>query len=896
MDGILRLDDWISPTRRIKAPILGTRRSSRDLLPFYSHGAQYGLEPTCSEADLCLIFTSIRELTSFMQSWLFFGLLEGFFGHSISCYDFVLDGSIHLGQDAAHDHFNKWKRRLWKASAARKLQARKSAEAKIAFTLAKCDVFELAADSLARFDSDFDRVLLSIKLLASLLSLVLDVTFSKSSGTWAPWVHYAQRQAARWCSPYKCFTLMKKIRDEELFYMATNLQHMDAELLHQHLHSNQAKNTPIRGSDGCGGGRAAAFLLELLQSNGWCPARARRICQTYDYLVVNMLAGLVRDPFSSENHAQCFDEERCIAHNLPLGPSEPYPFRHCCGGGHCDFVSISYQKLADIIQSGDKPLISINKTGPLDVKLIRWTPRANYTAISHIWSDGLGNPRRNALPYCQLVRLRDLAQQGMEAESSPFHDEEHRLRSILRFVAIRYGDASPHVKSPDPNRIALWIDTLCIPVSPGEQDESTASLRLSAIKQISSIFSGAAYTLVLDRCLEELVYSSPSDLCGDEFAATVLGSKWMERGWTLQEGSLSFACVMQIAGKPYNMYLALRNRLPLQITNSRSPLEAALFEARYSLVYILRRALLDYKRTVARSNFLVKRERLWRMIQTETFSWAWNSLAGRSLTRKSDATFILASLLDLYIFPLRNLTNEERVVAVVQSCNVLPLSLLFNTGPRLGLQGRPELGWIPTAVTGDPLVSGPTLRKIPYGTSALELAYYINLRSHGRRLLVLRTGASRRLEQFFSIPIHLYSSHTYGAADEDDVDGSYVFEMVRTASDETARTDANGQDEIGATVPVPYYFVIDLSYGSRNKTSLAGKGACFRILARDQNCTTLCYVAPVIARTVCQWRHETGRNDMPVIVETMNDAPYTGKLILKCGIVTSFLPSAASVN
>lgn len=892
MDGILQLDDWISPTCRIKAPVLGMRLSSRDLLPFYNHGAQYGLEVTCSEADLCLTFSSSRELTSFMQSWLFFGLLEGFLGHSINCYDFVRDDSIHIDQEAAHEHFRTWKGRLWKASAARKLQARKSAEDKIGFTLAKCDVFELAANNLAELDSDFDRVLLSIKLLASLLYLVLDVTFSKSSGTWAPWVHYTHRRVARWCSPALCFPSIMKLKEAWMSEMSNiSPQHMAAESLQQHLHSDQARNTPLQGSDGHGGGRAATLLLELLRSNGWCPARARRVCQTHDYLVVNILAGLVRDPFSNENHAQCFHQEQCVAHNLQLGPSETYPYRHCCGGGHCVFVSIPWQELADIIQSGDKPLISINKTGPLDVKLVRWTPFANYTAISHIWSDGLGNPRCNALPYCQLVRLRDLAQQGMEPEFSPFYDNEHPIRSAIQFIVSSYGDASPHVNASDRNRIVIWIDTLCIPVPPWEQDESAVNLRFAAIKQISSIFSGAAYTLVLDRCLEELIYSRPGELCGDEFAATVLGSKWMERGWTLQEGSLSFACVMQIAGKPYNIYLSLKNRLPWPLAHSRSPLETALIDARYSLVYILRRALLDYKRTIARSNFLVHRKKVWRMIQTETFSWAWNSLVSRSLTRTADATFILASVLDLHIYPLRNLTNEERVVAVIQSCNVLPLSLLFNTGPRLTLQSHPGLGWLPTAITGDLLYSGPILRKVKDGSAALEAAYYINLRNHSRRLLVLCTGATQRLEQFFTVSSQLYTTHNHGA--EDDVDGSYVVEMIRTASDEPAHADVIGQGEISATLAVPYYMVIDLSYGSRSKTSFAGKGVCFRILTRDGNCTTLCYVAPLIARTVRQWRHKTGYHEAPEVVATIEDASYTGKLILKCGMVTFILPSAA---
>lgn len=32
--------------------------------------------------------------------------------------------------------------------------------------------------------------------------------------------------------------------------------------------------------------------------------------------------------------------------------------------------------------------------------------QVRYVAISHIWADGLGNPKENAMPRCQLMLLQ----------------------------------------------------------------------------------------------------------------------------------------------------------------------------------------------------------------------------------------------------------------------------------------------------------------------------------------------------------------------------------------------------------------------------------------------------------------------------------------------------------
>jgi hypothetical protein len=61
----------------------------------------------------------------------------------------------------------------------------------------------------------------------------------------------------------------------------------------------------------------------------------------------------------------------------------------------------------DVIRKGRIPLIRISDRGHGRVKLqiIERELKSRYIAISHVRTDGLGSPRQNSLPHCQLQRL-----------------------------------------------------------------------------------------------------------------------------------------------------------------------------------------------------------------------------------------------------------------------------------------------------------------------------------------------------------------------------------------------------------------------------------------------------------------------------------------------------------
>ena len=116
-------------------------------------------------------------------------------------------------------------------------------------------------------------------------------------------------------------------------------------------------------------------------------------------------------------------------------------------------------------------------------------PVPRYVAISHVWSDGMGNNDRNALPLC-----------------------------ILRKVQRQVNDLFDDTDGPVP----FWIDTICVP----------KTNKIPALEIMTKSYGMAAVVLVLDAGLElTSITASPQ-----ERLLKIKTSSWMHRLWTLQEG------------------------------------------------------------------------------------------------------------------------------------------------------------------------------------------------------------------------------------------------------------------------------------------------------------------------------------------------------------------------
>jgi hypothetical protein len=140
--------------------------------------------------------------------------------------------------------------------------------------------------------------------------------------------------------------------------------------------------------------------------------------------------------------------------------------RHCRPECRCLTLKPDVEELVKIIRRQEIPVLKYHRdVEQLDIGAAG--EAVPYVCISHVWSDGLGNPRGNEMNVCQLDRVQQAV---------------NRL----------YYDGSSDNQAP----IWWWLDTLCVP-----KGEAHRSEEQKTIAQMKAIYSQAQKVLVFDSGL-----------------------------------------------------------------------------------------------------------------------------------------------------------------------------------------------------------------------------------------------------------------------------------------------------------------------------------------------------------------------------------------------------------
>ena len=102
-----------------------------------------------------------------------------------------------------------------------------------------------------------------------------------------------------------------------------------------------------------------------------------------------------------------------------------YRQQHADGCNGCEYIHVDMDILSRILKSGTFPVVrktfeAINGR----VEIIPYEKNVKFVAISHVWTDGLGNLQANALQSCQLRRLSMMTDQLKD-------DDNETLRIFL---------------------------------------------------------------------------------------------------------------------------------------------------------------------------------------------------------------------------------------------------------------------------------------------------------------------------------------------------------------------------------------------------------------------------------------------------------------------------------
>ncbi|KAJ6451330.1 hypothetical protein C8R45DRAFT_797395, partial [Mycena sanguinolenta] len=249
-------------------------------------------------------------------------------------------------------------------------------------------------------------------------------------------------------------------------------------------------------------GGASSMLKAMAVENGWCPMDVRRFAKDVGVDGQYYLA-LKTYPNEGYRHRGC-TESACRA--LIVNESA-YVVQHVDPECSCEEEVVT-EAVVEIVKCGGVPVVAWRKSGEEDdsgfIVEDGFSENVSYVAISHVWADGLGNPRENALPVCQLERIQ-------ERVNAVFPNSEKTVR--------------------------FWMDTLCIPCA-----EEYNELRKKSIKMMREIYRRARAVLVFDQGLQRL---STSDTL-EEKSLGLYVSNWMHRLWTFQEGMLAMELYFQL--------------------------------------------------------------------------------------------------------------------------------------------------------------------------------------------------------------------------------------------------------------------------------------------------------------------------------------------------------------
>jgi hypothetical protein len=248
---------------------------------------------------------------------------------------------------------------------------------------------------------------------------------------------------------------------------------------------------------------------ELLEK-GCCRNLLERVRKKIGIIGVYYLA-LSERYLDNKSHTGC-DEVACVVNMIDDATYETAHWQPTCSGD-CEMMRAMLDNVSlSSLQQGQFPLLKLDDTLTTQVSEdeLRLTVRDNsmkHVAVSHVWSDGLGNTHDNALPACQIKRLAKYLQSATAS---------------LGF------DATPY----------LWVDTMCVPLQPKIK-------RKAAIAAMSTVYESASFVLVLDETLVKV----PVPRSCEETLWYIFTCPWMTRLWTFQEAWLAGFLVFQFADR-----------------------------------------------------------------------------------------------------------------------------------------------------------------------------------------------------------------------------------------------------------------------------------------------------------------------------------------------------------
>ena len=375
------------------------------------------------------------------------------------------------------------------------------------------------------------------------------------------------------------------------------------------------------------------FARTRLDAAGLCKPEISRL-QKFIFATGMLYIGSMQSTGRVIDHSRC-SEVRCAAEDVDEKTYRTAHARTCDQAERCKYVGPLLADIASVIEAGSFPVLALTKTessADVEIRVEAYRKSISYTAITHVWKDGLGNPRENTLPRCQMSRFHQLL--------TSLNDRNEGL-SLTRAALSRFSKKST---------VYIWQDTLCIPLDD--------RLRKKAISNMYDVYKKATKVLLLDQSLLNI----SSELPDEELCFRITASPWMRRAWTLQEGGLARSLFVQFADKQVHVQTLIENLF--QRTKGPESYNITLMESCITLRYI-------QECGESNENQLIT---------------VHGGLRDRSTSKPPDKEICLATML-CEMPRILDAKGETRTQRIYEQLNFIPSSFFWHKQPCLSIAG-----------------------------------------------------------------------------------------------------------------------------------------------------------------------------------------------------------------
>jgi hypothetical protein len=445
----------------------------------------------------------------------------------------------------------------------------------------------------------------------------------------------------------------------------------------------------------------APLLNVLLAQSGWCCVEVDKLLDRCTTTRAYYISSIRRRPLEDkEKHNQCCPnlgwDVGCVVNRLN---EENYVVKHTSDGCTCNVVSFRDSlELEQWIKTGRTGLLvsagSGNDTNQ-KWKLISSHDAAGkpvrYVAISHVWADGTGNPKDNALPACQLEKFQN-------AVNGLYEDSQHP--------------------------VPFWVDTVCVP--------QKKDLKILSIRRMDKIYKEADNVLVFDATLE----TQSSKASPTECLTRIELSTWMTRLWTMQEGlfgrrlHFKFKDGVETTNEfqlryRYERMIRFMEEFP-NVPDERMPFKIALAgqlmqfdKTEYGQPTEFEHDSLQLDEVFCSASGAVGSLKMLNLRPGFSvdlrmrYDWLVKELPYRQTSKVPDEPICLGILLGMDVEKLEKLPTEEKIAKWFEFVGSIDAGILFGSRPRFSTPGRK---WMPSTALGhSQIVRGPNAKVLPFG-------------------------------------------------------------------------------------------------------------------------------------------------------------------------------------